>query len=378
MTVYVVVFVFLMVLSFMELFAGIRRNTRFFQGILLVTLLVLTTVRGGERADYVAYKEVYIYAVNTSSLFAKGNFLLEPLYCLLQWLCKSVVDNFQFFLFVIGSLVIFFEHRFAMSFSVGSRESDGKIRYSLEGQYYFTIFFILWGVCLANVYVIRSTIALVICLYSLQFIWKKKFGKFVLCVIIAVGFHYSALVFFPAYFIFWCKAKLITKVNIFILGSVLFSIMIRPVALIVSRIFGGVVGGKIQNYLGATDLMASTGMEGSSVALTLIKILLNIGLILVIGIYSWKFNKKDRYYGGYMNLYITGSILRIAALTVGYAFARLSIYYNIFQVPILVYAIKGNGKDNSNRKIYWLVLVLYLMVRFTIDNIGEPFVAYWQ
>ena len=379
MTVYILIFVSLMLLSFAELFSVKKKKIKFFWGTpVIVTFLVLTTIRGGTKGDYVTYKETYMYMVNTSTLWVKENFHYEPLYSLLQWGCKKVIDDFQFFLFVIGAIVIFLEHRFAMSFAIRGNGCSQKINIERTGRYYFTVFFALWGLYLANIFVTRNTISLIICFYSLKFIQEKKFKKYLLCVVIAIGFHYSAIVFLPAYFIFWCGTKLITKVNLFISGSVFLSISIRPIALIAANILGGRTEVKIKRYLNATDFMFATGMNESSATILLIKAILNIGILLIVGIYFWKFNKNDKFYEGCLNLYIVGCILHIATLTVGHAFARLSIYYNIFQIPILIYAIKENAKANDNRKVYWMLLVLYIMVRFVVNNIGTPFVAYWQ
>lgn len=376
MTILMLVFLFLAILSFAELFLGKPKRLKFFWNIpLIIILLVLTTIRGGMRGDYVSYKENYLYITNTSNLFVKENFYFEPLYSLLQWVCRKITDNFQIFLLVLGIIVIYLETCFATYFSVKGEDHSKK---SNTKRFYFTVLFVMWGLYLAGIFVIRSTIALMICLYSARYIEEKKAKKFLLCVLLATGFHVSALVFLPAYFIFWRKTNLKTKINFLVFGSFILIISIRPLALIAGNIFGGIIEYKIIQYLNATDFLWGTGMDAGSALPSLVKTLLNIGVLLIVGIYFWNFNKNCRFYEGYLNLYICGCVLYLATLTIGQAFARLSIYYNVFQVPILLYALEGNKKSNNNRKIYWLILVIYLLVRFLANNIGIPFITYWQ
>lgn len=369
----------LAVMSFLEIFdLNKRKRLSFFSIIMITIFLVLTTIRGGSKGDYKNYKNVYMYMTDTTYLFKTSNFLFEPFYSCLQWICKKVINNFQFFLFVIGSIVIFIEHNYAKKFRISSSTNEKGYKEISDRKYYFTIFFILWGLYLANIFVIRSTISLMICFYSIYYIQEKKISKFLVCIAVATGFHYSALVFLPAYFVFWFRSSILFKINFFIFGSILLSAGIRPIALIAARLLGGTTENKIKTYLGSTSFMFGLGMDESDGAIILAKALLNIGVILLVGIYCWKFNKKDILYEGCLNLYIVGCILYIATLTVGYAFARLSIYYNIFQIPILIYVIRGNRNANKNRVTYWLMFVIYILLRYVVNNIGTSFVTFWQ
>ena len=379
MAIYNIIFIMLAVMSFLEIFdLNKRKRLSFFSIIMITIFLVLTTIRGGSKGDYKNYKNVYMYMTDTTYLFKTSNFLFEPFYSCLQWICKKVINNFQFFLFVIGSIVIFIEHNYAKKFRISSSTNEKGYKEISDRKYYFTIFFILWGLYLANIFVIRSTISLMICFYSIYYIQEKKISKFLVCIAVATGFHYSALVFLPAYFVFWFRSSILFKINFFIFGSILLSAGIRPIALIAARLLGGTTENKIKTYLGSTSFMFGLGMDESDGAIILAKALLNIGVILLVGIYCWKFNKKDILYEGCLNLYIVGCILYIATLTVGYAFARLSIYYNIFQIPILIYVIRGNRNANKNRVTYWLMFVIYILLRYVVNNIGTSFVTFWQ
>lgn len=381
MMVFVSIFLALAWMSFIELFTtGNKRFKSFFAFFMIATLLVLTTIRGGTRGDYVTYKEVYTYMTDTSFLLAKDNFMFEPLYSLLQWICKKLVDNFQFFLLTIGTLVISLEHMYAKKFRIpkskgGSLEDDKEKNVGEPGRYYFTIFFVLWGLYAANIFVIRSVIATMICMYSTQFIENKKFIKFLLCVAIATGFHYSALVFLPAYFIFRLRSRLSTKLFVFVLASAFLMVSIRPIAMAAANLLGGTVATKMEYYLNATDFLFGTNMSnGTALA---VRAVLNIGVLLIVGIYFWRFNKNDEYYEGYFNLYIVGCILYIATLTIGYAFARLSIYYNIFQIPLLMYVFKSCSMKH-NKVICWIIFVSYIATRFIANNAASTFITYWQ
>lgn len=380
MIIYISIFIFLAFMSFVELFTV--RNRKMMQiamGIVLFFLVILTSIRGGTRGDYITYKEVYTYMTDTTSFFSVSNFMFEPLYSCLQWLCKGVVNNFQFFLFVIGTLVIILQHMYAMQFEItGWKQADGSaVVHNVKnaGQYYFTIMFMFWGLYYGNIFVIRSTIATMICLYGIKYIEERQKIKFCCFVAIAVGFHYSALIFLPAYFIYHFHSKLSTKIMILLGGTIFLSLSIGLFASIFGRIVGGSLGQKIALYLASNDFLNGTGLANGF--LLIMRALLNMSVLLISALYLWKFNKNDRNYEGYLNLYLTGCVLYIATLTIGYAFARISIYYNIFQIPMMMYLFKVCSKTDQ-KFIYWLIFSAYLFVRFISNTYAGSYITFWQ
>ena len=107
----------------------------------------------------------------------------EPLFNLLLILTNRVSGgNFTVFLFVQGLLV---NGLFALF--IWKMESDK------EQRYIFLFMFGTWAMGLWGVFVVRQTIASVICLYSIIYIRKKSWVGFLVCLFAAIMFHKAAL-----------------------------------------------------------------------------------------------------------------------------------------------------------------------------------------
>ena len=373
-------------LSFNEMFIKHDAIVKQIMGpLIMMVMAFLCLIRGGYAGDYITYKEVFEVVVDLTDWFQPMNFFYEPLYSILQLCAKSLIDDFQFFCLVIGSLVIVLQYKFAIDYTPEKNrvvELDGSSLYRnvKKGKYFFTVFFVLWGLYHANIITTRSNIALCICLYATKYIENRDFKHFVLTTVIAFGFHYSAAVFFPAYYIFRVHCSMGKKIVILVAFSILLSMGMEYVAGTFAEIVGGQLGEKIFSYVDSTgDFLQGTGMEGTSNGLLLlIKAIVNIGLLLVVGLYLWQYNSEDRSYEGYLNLYLIGCILYIATLNINYAFARLSIYYNIFQVPMILYLVSRGKYKENNRMIYWLILFVYILFRFAINSMGMEIKYYWE
>ena len=188
---------FLALLSFNELFGkNIIFARKIFGPIIMLAMAVLCLIRGGIAGDYVTYKTSFEIIIDPNDFFYPTNYFYEPLYSLLQLCVKAVVDDFQVFCLVIGSIVLLLQYKFAMMYRPGkvlpTHKDSGIVSFSngmvcikrcyknicyssvVQGEYYFTIFFILWGLYRANIVTIRSSIALCICLYAIKYIEEKN------------------------------------------------------------------------------------------------------------------------------------------------------------------------------------------------------------
>lgn len=377
---YIITFAFFAFFSYREIFFYRTKKSdvadKAIYALCIAYLLILTSIRGGVAGDYVTYKEVF--DVTDTSVFSIKDFPFEPLYSGLQWICKKAINNFQFFLLVIGTLVIVLELEYAKYF-----ETDDNRLMTLKtgcgkpfsnrgsGRYFFTILLMLWGLYYANIVVIRSTIALMICLYSTKFIVSKRVLPFLMCVLIATGFHYSALCFLPAYWIFHYKSSLSTKLIIAFILSILLMAFMDEILLftgrVLGRFFGKKLDEKIQSYL-SQGFTFGVGENLASKGLILFgKAVLNMGALLFVGCLLWDKNKENSLYTGYLNLYICGCILYLATLSFSYAFARVSIFYNIFQIPLLMFLFEK--REEKQKRLIWILFVAYLFARMTVNLI---------
>ena len=378
MGIYISIFIVFAIFSFYELFTARRKKiTIVLKAVVLMVLFSLIVTRGGPYGDYYAYKDVFEHYTVTDQFFVSRNFVFEPLYSLIQWNCKIIIDNYIFFKAVIGAIVLYAEHCYARSYI--NFVYDGKGEASRTGDYYFTIVFFLWGLYKCNVLFIRSSIALVICLNAIKYIQKKNLKKFLFLILVAAGFHYSAFIFLPAYFIYQWHGSMIKRMALFACVTVLLSVGFGKAIMLVANMVGGNWGHKLSRYFEIDSLAYGVYSTGSASFLMFwLRILLNIGVLIFAGLYLCSQNRKDRYLEGYFNLYLVGSALYIGSLLqVGYAFARISIYYNVAQIPMLMSFFQKSRYSKSNRVVHWIVLSVYLFARFYINTVDEPFIPFW-
>lgn len=174
----------------------------------------------------------------------------EPLYTLLMEFCKSITDNYTIFLTI-----------FAIPITLGfaiyvKRYSDD---YMLS-----TLLFILLGIlgfCMAGM---RQSISLGLSLFAYQFVKERKIIRFLLCCIIAFGFHNSALVFLFIYPISYLK-KIdfkwwILTFTAFILGITKNSIVMRVASLFFTQDRYNIYGNSYTSSLNYTMLIIQVGL----------------------------------------------------------------------------------------------------------------------
>ena len=154
--IYVFVFLLLLVLSGWEVFGKPgRKAQRKFLVIIVLLITCISAIRWGGPGDFFNYKRMYDN-MQWGMVFHGGfeKFDTEPLFNLLLILTNRVSGgNFTVFLFVQGLLV---NGLFALF--IWKMESDK------EQRYIFLFMFGTWAMGLWGVFVVRQTIASVICL----------------------------------------------------------------------------------------------------------------------------------------------------------------------------------------------------------------------
>lgn len=87
---------------------------------------------------------------------------------------------------------------------------------------WFSLFILLFdpNLMLVHISAIRQTISVCLFLFSIKFLFKRDFVKYIVIVLVASLFHKSALILIPVYFVTtpskWSKAVLISLVGFFI------------------------------------------------------------------------------------------------------------------------------------------------------------------
>ena len=201
----------------------------------------------------------------------------------------------------------------------------------------------------------RQILAMLICLLSIPYIIDRKLYSFLLVVIVAVLFHYSALVFLLSFFLynreFSNRKCLAIAVICFALGSV------RAINHIPFVDYLALFDSYTNNteFSGYVDVF-----DGNISILGSLKRLIILYVVLLT-----RKNVNSRLFDFFVYLYLTGcciyflfngSVLQIVA-------GKLSTYFNIFECILMPYALFCFPIKDKQRVVFWL---LYYVVCFAL------------
>ena len=150
--------------------------------------------------------DTYQMQFNAMSQLSDAFLYYEPVYGLLCYLCKSWFNDYQVLIFITAMIT-------------------GGLMWRSIYKYSNSIVLCIVGCIAVNMYfmsftVIRQFISIAILLNSVEFIKDRKPIQFVVLLILAASFHYTALIFGVLYLLYSDNLQLFTKKNILIVASV--------------------------------------------------------------------------------------------------------------------------------------------------------------
>jgi len=166
-----------------------------------------------------SYPDLYEYIVRFSNVGDVHSFVKylgfdisnqEPGFLILMSIIASITHNELVFLIIIGLILILFYT---------------YIIYKCSPSYLFSILLFVLTNYQSSFYLLRQSLAMVICYSLIPYIYKRSLLKFIIGMVIACSFHRVALVFLPIYFIYGYKFT-ISKQFIVLVG---FSIIILSI-----------------------------------------------------------------------------------------------------------------------------------------------------
>lgn len=188
-------------------FAVRKKQQKYITNVYFVLIWAISSFRYRIGTDYDEYEELYV-ATSTSDIF-QGS--MEPAFCVISEIIKQLGMNSQVMFLVfttvtLGSILITLRHY------LGSEKENVVMLFlflytcvGLQGGYW-------WGMnCM------RQEAAVAITFFASFYAYKRKFFKYCVAVILAFMFHYSALIFFPVYFInkkYKSNIKIVTAIGI--------------------------------------------------------------------------------------------------------------------------------------------------------------------
>ncbi len=321
--------------------------------IILIVLLSLRSIEcGTDLKMYSGFFRVF----SNSSLDKVLNFSKkgEKLYYILNKIISMIGGNFQFFLFIVALMSII-----PIAVLYYKKSENGILTIALFMVVApFSMFFS--G--------LRQSIAMGIIIFAFKYIQDKKVIKYIICVIIAMYFHKSAmfcLIFYPVYHAKitkkWLYIIIPTMIITYVFNKQIFSFLLH----IYNPIYE-------DNY----GFVTSTGQYSILI------------LLILFIIYCFVFpdkNKINKEFMGLRNMLILSTMFQLF-VPINPIVMRMN-YYTLLFVPILIPKVINIGykKDYGILQLSVIIMSIFFFVYFIYNGYTGndvlnifPYIPYWR
>lgn len=333
-----IIFGLISLLSFSEMNLGRKFGKVAIIPIILIFYL-LSFLRWERGTDWAAYNFIFEHS---SAVYIQ--IMYEFLFVKLNSIIYSTTGDYSVLLFAQASIIFF------CFFYIIRKYSEAPV---------FSV--LVWfSLSLASVFFTRQTIAVAICVFALHFIIQRKVYLFLLTVFIAMLFHKSALIFFPAYWIYYLNLSRKQIIVVVIASFALTSVASSLLNIIGSSDLGSISTRSTVYMEAGTD--DAFGSSYSPMETMIRGVSYRLFLIAIFIIFLFKNYEKEQF-RGIFNLYLMSVVLFILFVPISVALIRFSGYYDIFQIflfPILIL----QSKDKIIKNLLLLLLIVYLGFKF--------------
>lgn len=357
MEVYIITLLLIFFFGFIDLrlkLDDFQRNGLYF--FLYALIVVQIGLRWETGSDWKPYLENFQNTDDYSTVLLNVLIGFEIGYGTFVFIIKKLFDSYSVFLFI-----------HALIFYLGIFRAAKK--YS---PYFFISLMFFYATNLGMVGSNRQLLAIVICLWSLKFVFERKFFVFFLTIGVASLFHTTAF-FFGVYYFLNRNFKTITLVFILIIS---FIIGKTYLPFIVFSKFGGLFGetvaSKTISYTeGAKDVLTETSLS----VFGLIKRLFFIAIFT----HNYSFlSKKLFYYKVLYNGYVFGMIIYfLFASSLLILVNRGSLYFNVMESLLISCQFLVFYKRLDKAYVYFLLFLLSIVFLFqSISGYSDLFDPY--
>lgn len=223
---------------------------------------------------------------------------------------------------------------------------------SLDFPLSFALFMLL-GLYFRTFNTVRYYFVLAITLYSLRYVLKREYGKFMLLILGAALFHKSVLVVIPLYLIAllpWKKWQVAIGA-VFAISLPLFQDFWMEIVL---KLY--------PSYQNTVYLEQGTGLEGSLMGIV------RCAAVLLLGLFGWRAMKESQANLFYFKLNLLGLALYTCASFVPLV-SRLGYYLitpHLLLVPGILYGMKKTEKKPGRRVVLYGAVILFSTLYFGI------------
>lgn len=316
--------------------------------LIIICPVIVGAVRQGIGTDYWNYLRYYnqfdgIYITQIPKS-------MEPLYALLNYLSSLLFGGRGWGLFFLTTLLTVVLVVLTLNYY------KDKLSIAMGLFIFYMSFYI------TSLNIIRQMIAVVIVLYSYRFILENKYKKYILTILAAALFHFTALICLPFVFLdFKDKAHFKNKKL-----ALYFFVLLSPI--VIHLVF------KYSEYIPLlSTYMANyeTSFNGYGIGF-----LIDIGLVLgPLLFYRKKLIAENPKYDLFINVSLVSIPIRLIVYHQPFA-SRLFLYFSCLQIiaiPLILNLLKGKREHRYFKALTVIVYALYFVYKFILLNSGEAF-----
>lgn len=340
---FTILLIILILFSFHEVYGNEDKKTSLGIWIVAIIMIVLSGLRGNVGADYPIYRSFYLTYFPTieyselidKMLMRKSDLEIEWMYVMLNKFVLSFGGPFQSFTFVSACITL------GLKLWTFRKDSPYPI--------FSALLLFIPGYFIADSGHMRQALGMSMCILSYQFIKERKLFWYLLCLYVAYGFHKSAIIFLPAY---WLVLIPLNANRIFY--AIITCVILSPFQ--IYNLFSGFLGSlnlqDVSNgyngYIGYED-KASSFMDGTMI--------LNSFLLIV---YDKMVCKRVWYYEYLRNILVFGVCLYFIFRDNPVFSTRLVGVYIGFAALVIPNIISGIDKPNVKR--FWHLFFVCFMI----------------
>ena len=360
MLLYSIVFILLMYFAFLDINL---KNNKTIQRIIVyffsIVFIFLSTIYCGEKGDY----ETYNYWFMELSFDKYDTWIwwhFEPLYTLLNVIAKEIYNEYWFLRMVLIIMVTTFWNQIYL------RE---EVCNNCEKNYPCVLLFICWALQFGNIFLIRSTVSVTFCLFSLRYIREKDIIKFIVATLCAIGFHYMAILWLLAYPLYYLNMRRRVWYFLLVLSYMLSDSILSNVLLDLSKYLPISIKYRIQYYINTGKMVTFNDVYSYheqlfKASLSIISVIIIFELILCFS--GNVKNSVNRYF----NIYMFGAVIYASSFSLSLAMGRAAMPFTMIQILVLpeIFNMKWINSNIHNRLIVFLVFSLYLAMRMYVQT----------
>lgn len=312
--------------------------------IFILIFFVLSFLRWERGTDWYSYYNFFNKNVTLEDFQKDGR---EPLFTYANYFFRNTFVFYTVFLFFQASIIYILK-----GYCIA--------KYSPMPIFSLLPFLVLFK---GDVFFVRETVSLSILFFSYIFILEKRKMPFLLCVLISTFIHWSSLAFIIAYPLFNLKLKVRNCLIIFLLSVVVSLFWGSDLLLYLGKLLGGDFYWKISAYIEYGD--RDFGGYGVSMKQSIIRGLVNRGLLMVLIFPFWIRNRDDKLINGLFNFYFMSIVIFLICAPISLVLVRLSNAYELSLLLLLsMYLVT---QQRVKRTILVLLLGIYFFIRFYVS-----------